>query len=214
MEQSIVPIRALSLGGIFSLLLFTTACQTVGTIEEVAVTAELPELASRPTFATGYRVSTITDGEQNTRILISQTDTTETWKNGSGCTYTTLKTGFSPSIEWSGCTGFADGTQRVALTEGQPYPLRVGNTWSYSLSGDNNRGSSWDGTRDCEVASTVRITTVSGTHDTFKVVCTEPWSTRTWYISAESEWPIRFVRNHAYRGTTVSEFVKVVSTGN
>src|SRR3546814_8488417 len=32
--------------------------------------------------------------------------------------------------------------------------------------------SAWDAGQDCEVAGTVRIATVSGIHDTYKVVCT------------------------------------------
>ncbi len=206
-------IGALPLASILSFLFLTTACQTIGTIEEAPVTTALPELLSPPIYATGYQVSTITDGEQDTVTLLSQTDATETWKEGSGCTWTQPKTGFAPSLAWSGCTD-SDGTQQIALTKGKPYPLRLGNTWSYSLSGSNNVGNSWDGDRDCEVTSTVRITTTSGEHDTYKVVCMAPWSTRTWYISAESQQWIRYVRNHYRRGKTVSEFVKVVSTGS
>ncbi len=116
-------------------------------------------------------------------------------------------------MKWIGCEEFADGTQKVALTQGDPYPLRIGSTWSYSLSGQNNRGNIWDGTLRCEVESMVRITTILGEHDTFKVVCRDRWATSTSYVSPELNRTVRYVRKHNTRGTTVMEFVKVVSDG-
>ncbi len=208
MGHTTIFIRTLSFGSIISVLFLTAGCQTAGSTKEVTLTTPLPEVSQRA-YATGYRVSGTFNGRQSTSILVSQTDTTETWKFGNGCVTTSLKTGFSPGLKWSNCSG-ADGTQEVKLVSGTPYPLKIGNAWSYSLSGQNDNNNSWDGMRDCEVTSAVRIKTVSGEHNTLKVVCIEPWSTRTWYISPALKRSVRYVRNHSRRGVTEWEFVKVV----
>lgn len=71
--------RSFLRGSLFSLLLLTTACQTTGATDEVAVTTPLPEIAAPPTYADGYRISTTWNGEPSSNLLLSQTDMTETW---------------------------------------------------------------------------------------------------------------------------------------
>ena len=65
----------------------------------------------------------------------------------------------------------------------------------YEVSGTSSDGQSWSGVRRCRVQDEVRLKTVSGEHDTYKVVCYDPWTIRIWHVSpklGESVHQIRY----------------------
>ncbi len=98
----------------------------------------------------------------------------------------------------------------MKLLGGDPWPLQVGKKWTYSLRGDNVVGYSWDDKRECEVKEVARIKTKLGKHDTYKVVCTDPWNIRTWYMSPSLKAGVRYIKDHDTRGKNVYEFIKTV----
>lgn len=116
------------------------------------------------------------DGEPYATTLISTTDSSETYEDTDGCTWTRPKGFYSPSTAWSNCGG-NDGTAIVTLS-GKIFPLQVGNSWSYDVDGGN-----WQTARNCEVVDTARVRTGLGESDTFKIVCSDKWNTRTRYYA-------------------------------
>ena len=54
---------------------------------------------------------------------------------------------------------------------------------SYDYSGVGKDGSPWQAVWRCEVEVQERLTVVSGEHDTFKVVCDNPWTKSTAHVA-------------------------------
>ncbi|MBI4127837.1 MAG: hypothetical protein HY459_02070 [Parcubacteria group bacterium] len=195
-----------------ALILLATAFQTTSTGEAKAQST-LPEM-SRPERNVGFQYLTVDDkGEETTTTLVGQTDTTIDWKRSNGCSWSELKHGFAPNLKWQGCGSTTDAEQTVKLHEGQPYPLKVGNSWTYYLDGRNINGNTWSSTRSCKVEGVVKVTVPLGTFDTFEVVCEQQRSTRKYYISPEHGL-VRFIWVHQRRGTTSWELKKILSTGS
>jgi hypothetical protein len=113
-----------------------------------------------------------------------------------GCTWTD-DGWFAPSFQWQDCGG-TSGTSDYSTT-GNIWPLQVGNTESYEITGRSER-SSWQGTRRCEVTGTALITLKGLEFPTYEVVCKDPGLIQTWYISPEVGEAIRFKKVHRQRG--------------
>ena len=111
---------------------------------------------------------------------------------------------FAPSLSWEGC-GSDPGTQRVKLVKGAVWPLKLDSAWSYSMDGGNVTGGSWSGNRDCKVIGTARIEVLGREHDTYKLVCDEPWGDKTYYISPTLQKIVKRIDYHNRRGTTTYE---------
>ena len=186
------------------------AYQTTGTQEAQAaeVTAQLPPM-QKPERNVGFKWVSLKDGKEVVFTLVAKTADRESWQRSDGCSWTKPNTGFAPAVKWSGCAS-NDGTSVVNLLEGNPWPLQVGKKWTYSLRGSNVVGYSWDDKRHCEVKGVARIKTKLGEHDTYKVVCTDPWQTRTWYMSPSLKAGVRYIKDHDTRGKTVYEFIRAV----
>ncbi len=80
------------------------------------------------------------------------------------------------------------------LEDGKIYPLTVGKIWSYRHTGGNVDGRTWETIRKCAVETQAEVTTTLGTFDTYKVVCDDDWSTRTWYLSPEYGRSVKYIR--------------------
>lgn len=163
-------------------------------VQEAAVAAALPPMPE-PDFEVGYTRVSVKDGTTERRnTLIAQNAETRTWRSNTGCSWTSPRPGFAPSTNWSGCPN-ADGTNAVTpINASNIYPLSVGKRWSYRLSGKNVVGFSWEGERRCEVEGQARVTVPKGAYDTYKVVCDDPWSVRTWYLAPEVGDAVLFTR--------------------
>ena len=186
------------------------AYQTTGAqaAQEAQVTAQLPPM-QRPERNVGFKRVTLKDGKEVDTTLVAKTADTESWQRSDGCSWTRPTTGFAPSVKWSGCAS-NDGTSIVKLVEGDPWPLQVGKEWTYSLRGSNVVGYSWDTKRECEVKEVARIKTKLGEHNTYKVVCTDRWNIRTWYMSPSLKTYVRYIKDHYEQGPTVHELIKTV----
>ena len=170
---------------------------------------QLPPM-QRPERNVGFKWVGLKNGKEVDLTLVAKTANTESWQMSDGCSWTRPNTDpFAPSVKWSGCAN-NDGTSVVKLLGGDPWPLQVGKKWTYSLRGSNVTGGSWDTNRECEVKGVARIKTKLGEHDTYKVVCTVPWGTRTWYMSPSLKTSVRYIYDHDRRGRTVYELIKTV----
>lgn len=151
-------------------------------VEETDVTTALPPM-SQPAVGVGHTWKGLRNGKPQTYTIVADRGDAWDWEASSGCKFTVSKSGFAPGMKWSNCTG-VDGQQTSALN-GEIWPLQVGKTWSFDFQGSNVKGSSWEGTRTCEVVTTVNIQTALGPTDTYKVVCRDQWNERTYYVSPQ-----------------------------
>jgi len=104
-----------------------------------------------------------------------------------GCEYTVADL-FSPATAWKNCGG--SGSAKV-VSEGNIWPLQVGNSVSYEINGTHN-GQSWSGTRVCNVESAQNIQVDTEFYDTFKVLCKRDRRVRTFYMTASQKQPLIF----------------------
>ena len=175
-----------------------TACQEPGVKEQPVSVTLVP--ASEPARAEGMQQTLLRDGAETRFVLNSLRDGHEHWSGSEGCRFSRLEM-FAPSVRWQGCEEFADGTQEVTRT-GKPWPLKVGHRWSYDFQGSNANGYSWSGTRTCEVEGTARVATGSTSYDTYKVLCDDQFSRRTFYVlPADGEY-VKLVRYRKRSGQT------------
>lgn len=175
-----------------------TALTVTNAFAELVVLKEgigpLPPMTKPPIKEPGFVSKSLKDGKPYESTLVSRSDGMESWKNSEGCEWTRSEvSSFSPAISWSNCNGNT-GTASVSA-DGNPWPLELEREWSYSVD-----GGSWSTDRDCEVDDTVRVSTGLGEIDTFKVVCSDKWNTRTWYISPALKKSVYFERHHRFKG--------------
>ncbi|WP_156907371.1 hypothetical protein [Thalassobaculum salexigens] len=196
--------------------LATAACQTTNapnSIEETAVGVELPLMEEGDEPTVGYAgIVERPDGTQSRFEVVSVDDNKIRWRNSEGCEWSQSRAyarPFAPAVEWRNCGG-SSGTATIEGHSGDPeWPLVVGKRWRYDATGYT--GSGWDAGQECEVVGTARITTVSGTHDTYKVVCTSKWAKYTRYFSPALDAMVRYERERLAGAATddVSELVRI-----
>ena len=104
---------------------------------------------------------------------------------------------FAPSEKWTDCGG-STGTQSFTKS-GDIWPLKVGNTESYDITGKDQQYD-WQTTRRCEVKDAVTLTVAETAYPTYEVVCSDRFNVRTWYVSPDLQRIIRFKRYNNSRG--------------
>ena len=182
----------------------TTAPQPTST-SEAPVTSSLAPMERPPLDQVASTVVWLVDGKTEQRSeLIAKTDSSTSWKEDNGCSYTLPTTGFAPATKFENCDGNT-GSQDVTLVSGSPWPLSVGKTWSYAVKGKNTRGNTWQNNRRCEVEEETRVTVPMGTYDTFKVVCHDPARIRTYFVSPEVQKTVIFIRHDKRRNQTMRQ---------
>ncbi len=154
-------------------------------VQEAQVTAPLPPMPE-PKLEAGDSWTAMKNGALYESTALSVSADMKSFKDNSGCTWTRKHDMFAPAVKWNGCKPFNNGTQTVT-PRGEAWPIEVGKSWSYSFKGSNVAGDSWDAARRCSVEGTTKIPTALGEQDTYKVVCSDPWNRRTWYLSPALE---------------------------
>ena len=153
--------------------------------------ASLPAMAE-PERKVGFKEHGRLNGTDVVTTLVSETPTERYWSRNDGCSTRSLKSGFAPSLAWSGCPGSADGTHTATL-KGEVWPLSLGKKWSYAFNGADANGNRWTGDRSCTVEG-ARIRTALGELDTYKVSCRDPWSTYSYFVSPQHGATVYFER--------------------
>lgn len=183
-----------------TICLAVAACQTTPTpvTIETDVSAKLPPMEEPAEPMVGYTaVMRVADGSEIRIELVEVSEKTLAWRDSKGCEWSRSREydwRFAPSIEWRNCRG-STGTRTIKGRTGDPvWPLEVGKRWRYQATGYTQNA--WNADEGCEVAGTARIETVSGTHDTYKVVCTSQWARTTRYFSPELGDMVRYQREH------------------
>lgn len=127
-----------------------------------------------------------------------------------GCEWTRSTAGFAPATEWKHCP--SSGAASVELIEDNIWPLKVGNTFDYTVKGKSSLlPSVWRSKRACKVVGQLAISIHSGTYDTFKVVCTERWGTRTWWLSPVVGTAVAYQQKTKRGEVIIQEMTKIVS---
>jgi len=133
-----------------------------------------------------------------------------TGRSKNGCNWTTIGDWVSPSPSWKDCSKdpkWHSGENRNLTKKGEIWPLKVGNSVSYSYKQINAQGiDTGKKTRKCKVTDSVNIDVAAGNLDTYKIVCKRidgSWSeTQTFYFSPETRSPVKYVRTTSSEGIT------------
>ena len=175
-----------------------TACQTTTapTTASSERTVKLPPMSEPALESAGYATIVQVDGSKPGRHeLVKVTPTRLVWQDANGCEWERSREydrHFAPSVEWRNCNG-SSGTLTIHGRSGDPeWPLELGKKWKYRATGHTQSG--WSADEACEVVGTARIETVSGTHETYKVVCSSKWSRITRYYSPDLGVQVRYQR--------------------
>ena len=147
-------------------------------------------------------------GEEWTRTVAGMDETTATFEESDGCTFTRPHEVFAQWLEWANCRSEGSGT--VKLTKGDVWPLEAGKKWRYKYAGSNKKGRKWKGKESCQVKEEVRVKVPAGEFDTFHVVCKTKRIRRDYYISPELEANVMYKRTHKY-GQQPARTHKIVS---
>lgn len=190
--------------------LFLAACAVDESIDREA-SVQLEPMAILPVPGVGEEFHGLQKGEPETTKVVAMDGDTITLTNtegpDKGCIWT-RKTGsdrFSPSVSWENCGG--TGTQKYTKS-GNIWPLTVGNSESYDVTGKDQKNS-WNDTRKCEVKAAVMVSLQDKQYPTYEIVCSDNWSIRSWYVSPELQRSIKYKRVHKRRGV-VSDWVAVL----
>ena len=175
--------------------------------EEIGKVSEpLPEMA-KPDFASfgsRYYYHNNVDSSDNPKgeayidVVIGD-DETQTLTASNGCTWTRSER-YAPASTWENCGGNS-GSQGIVKRKGDIWPLKLKRKFSYTVkNGKNNRGATWSDYVKCKVKGAVRVKTLTGEHDTYKLVCAGKYNTKTWYVSPEVGHEVAYKRKHKRRG--------------
>ena len=194
---------------ILSLLLVIPASKAFALEElyRLETLADIPGLDHRPIGWEWHYVDQV--GKPGFMRKIGATETSASYQRSDGCEWTRQTRGFAPASVWSNCP--SSGKAEVEFDGGNIWPLRIGSRFSYQMSGKSSLFSfSWSGERRCEVIYAVRIKTVSGEHDTFRLECQERWGTRSWWLSPEVGTAVAYQQKTSRDEIILQEMTKIV----
>ena len=182
------------------------AAAAAGELQILQTGIQMDEVQEHAGWKAGTVWKGLKDGSPHQMTHVSVTGTSETIRESDGCMWTRPKSFYAPSTEWTNCTS-RDGKATVELKR-PIFPFHVGKTWAFNV--DAGR---WRTSRECTVLDTARVRTVSGEHDTFKIVCKDRWNTRTRYYAPKLGTMVYYERHHRKRGQrTKYELIKIEST--
>ena len=176
-----------------AVLLGFLCCQfmsiSVYAFDEMPVSKELAPM-EKPVTQVGDTWNVVRKGEDIVETAVALEGGVVSFESTDGCKYKQLDWGFAPSLEWSDCSGWVDGTQKITKSKGSPWPMQVKTKFEYSFTGEGD--GTLRGKRKCKVKKQVRVKVPAGEYDTFKLECKDKWSKRTWWISPELNQVVAF----------------------
>ena len=120
-------------------------------------------------------------------------------RRSDGCSYDFYQGNWmAPTLRWKKCYG-SEGTARVARKgKSKLFPLKVGNSAKFSQQGKSKRPGkkidTWATTRRCKVTGTANVTVPAGRFDTYRIDCSDKWTSYRWYYSPELRFPVLYSR--------------------
>jgi len=176
-------------------------------IEKLESLAPMPGPDQRPVGWEWHYIDQ--QGKAGYMRKVAESEQTASYKRSDGCQWTREVRGFAPATIWSNCP--STGVAKVEFSGGDIWPLKVGNKFSYKMQGKSSFFKfNWNGDRICEVRYGVRVKTVSGTHDTYKVVCIERWGTRSWWLSPDVGTAVAYQQETSRNELILQEMTRIV----
>ena len=135
-------------------------------------------------FVSGTEVHWLKNGRPSVNYYESVNEQTYTATRDDGCSWTRITQAFAPTLKWDNCE-YASGTQEIISSEGSPWPLNAMTEFQYTFSGKyaGDLGQPWRSVWRCHVESQVRVKVPAGEYDTYKLICEDDWTKRTYWIS-------------------------------
>jgi len=197
-----MKMKLIKISAILGATLGLAACETTPTmVDGVAILTELGKpaapLPAAPAPAEdkqGYKWVFSKDGEeQSAEVILAEADSI-TVQQSVGCKYTDPLSknnlrDLVPSVAWENCTNGGAGYAEVNI-DGELFPLALGNKVVYTVKGTSTAGNwtgDWSQRRVCKVDDQVRIQTLAGEFDTWKIMCKDKNNKRTYYYSPDQE---------------------------
>ena len=117
-------------------------------------------------------------------------------RRADGCSYDMFRGVWAaPVTKWKNCYG-SSGTAKVARKgKSELFPLKVGNSAKFSVQGKSKRAgkvSTWATTRRCKVKGTANVTVPAGRFDTYRIDCSDDWTSYRLYYSPELRFPVLY----------------------
>lgn len=166
------------------------ACAPVVTSVPVALQLPPGEMADYPV---GSQWVGLEGSDLVTHFLIRADAQTRSLESTTGCSWTQPINFLGPALEWEDCKG-SSGRQVIQETFGEIWPLEIGKTQSWSVSGKSSTGETWKGMHTCRVDSAERVTVPAGDFDTFKVTCESISTIETTYYAPSLRDAVLYLR--------------------
>lgn len=192
---------------IFSLLLLPHFAHA---LEELGPAGNLAPMAGPDKRNIGWEWHFIDEkGKPGFMRKVAGDDEVASYVRSDGCEWTRTTRGFAPATDWSTCP--STGKSTVTVLDDSLWPLQVGNKITYQVRGNSSLiGRAWSSKRSCEVVDTVKVETVGGVYDTYKVICKERWGSRTWWLSPEVGTAVAYQQKTRRDGFVQQEMTKIV----
>ena len=193
---------------VMCLLLFCFGSGSAWSLEEIATIDPLPPMDGPGERKLGWQWHYIDqDGKAGFMEKVAAEGDTASYTRTDGCQWTRPVKGFAPATKWKDCP--SSGSASVSFVNGDIWPLKVGNTFTWSYRGNSNLiGKVWKTKRSCTVMPNLRIRIVSGEYDVHKLHCKERWGTRTWWLSPEVGTAVAY-RQITKRGELLQEMTHI-----
>jgi hypothetical protein len=172
--------------GMTALALVLVACSTPKS--HSPITTPLEPTALQPAALALYPVgSTWTfledEREQIVVTLLGREEGVERYTRSDGCSFSVPQDFLAPDMGWENCGG-SDGKRVSLSTDGQIWPLAIGNHQTWKVKGRYNKsGLTWTTEYDCNVVSAERIATPAGKFDAYRVVCEDDYVKKTFFFA-------------------------------
>ncbi|MFT5115858.1 MAG: hypothetical protein ACI8P9_005213 [Parasphingorhabdus sp.] len=160
--------------------------------------APMNEPEKRPVGSKYFFQDNLDGGSEKYSTLTVREGELVTFEDSAGSMYT-RDSWFAPSMTWENCDGNS-GSQTPKLKR-DIWPLSKGTKFKYNVkNGSSSNENNWSDYVTCRVKTEVRVRTVSGEFDTYKLVCAGKWTTRIRYVSPEAGTTVAYQRIHKNRG--------------
>ena len=162
-----------------------SACQTTSSnLESTPSSAELPPLEASRAVAGDRWTAVDGKGAQNSGTVLTVDAQYISRESSDGCKWKLKINSFAPDVAWTDCNG-SSGTQTSKRTGDSIFPLQVGKTESWEVSGTDTNGASWKSTRNCKVIGIANVTVPAGNFDTYHVRCEDRFRVREWFLRSD-----------------------------
>jgi len=193
-----------------------TSCSTIEQTSDVDNSSaeseeiDLPAVEKPQDRVAGTKYVWITDGETTNMKIIEVDDGVITASLENGCQWKVDGWSYAPVLEWTKCNG-SSAYRKIRKSKGTPWPMQVGNRWSYSYTHVPETGNTARRTYRCNVETAENLVVPAGEFQAFKIVCKDRSVTNTyWHTSQHAAGLVKHISKTA-KTTSISELVELIA---